>query len=200
MIVIGIGGAARSGKDTVARYLTERHGFTRIGLADPLKALASAIDPIIDGHYGERHMNELLTSFGEDYIKEEYPEYRRFLIAMGMAMRDFDEDFWVDALLGFIVAKNGHEGVERFVVPDIRFENEVDGLRRLTDYDRGAVVEVWRVSNNEAEAKARETGQPTERLFDAGHVFDRTLNNNGDFDFLHMQVQGAIHHLVKELV
>jgi hypothetical protein len=36
-MIIGLMGNARVGKDTFANHLAERYGFTRIGLADPLK-------------------------------------------------------------------------------------------------------------------------------------------------------------------
>jgi hypothetical protein len=200
MIVIGVSGAQRAGKDTVASYLVERHGFTRIGLADPLKHLAGTIDPIVDGTLGIR-MNELLASYGEDYVKANYPEYRRFLINLGQGLRSFDEDFWVDALLGSIVNLQDDYGLDRFVVPDIRFENEVASLRRLREFDRQARVEVWKVCHNKAEAAARETGQVTERLFEPAfnHLFDRQLNNNQEIPFLHMQVRGAILQIAKEM-
>lgn len=196
MIVIGVGGAQRAGKDTVAQYLVDNHGFVRIGLADPLKSLAASIDPICEGTLGIR-MNELMASYGEDYVKENFPEYRRFLINLGQGLRAFDEDFWVDCLLAFIVAENGETGAERFVVPDVRFENEISGLQHLRSYDSGAVIESWKVYNREAEAAARATGQVTERLFDDPKVWTRTLENNSTIDALHLQVQAAIFQIAK---
>src|SRR5687768_3384285 len=39
MRIIGITGRAGSGKDTVADYLVERHGFVKIAFADPIKQM-----------------------------------------------------------------------------------------------------------------------------------------------------------------
>lgn len=198
MIVIGIGGAARAGKDSAAKVLVEDFGFVRIGLADTLKSLAQDINPVI-AQGTLTHMNEVLTSYGEDEAKRTFPEYRRFLINLGMAMRERDEDFWVDSLLGAIINAHNDYGIERFVVPDVRFENEIKGLQRIQkDYDRGSKVEVWKIYNRKAEAAARETGQPTERLFDANHVFNRSLNNNADIENLHMQVRSAAFHILED--
>lgn len=43
MIVIGICGVAGSGKDTAADYLRDNYGFTKIGLADPMKKICAEV-------------------------------------------------------------------------------------------------------------------------------------------------------------
>ena len=41
--IIGISGKAGSGKDTVAEYLVEKHGYMKISFADPLKRFAASV-------------------------------------------------------------------------------------------------------------------------------------------------------------
>ena len=43
MKLIGLTGKARSGKDTVANYLFNQHGYTRIAFADPVKLAAQQV-------------------------------------------------------------------------------------------------------------------------------------------------------------
>lgn len=42
-MIIGLGGAAGSGKDSAAHYLVERHGFEQVAFAEPLKAGCEAL-------------------------------------------------------------------------------------------------------------------------------------------------------------
>ncbi|GGG68590.1 hypothetical protein GCM10011374_36200 [Kocuria dechangensis] len=46
---IGLTGYKRSGKDTAGAHLVASHGYTRLALADPIKAILAAIDPLVEG-------------------------------------------------------------------------------------------------------------------------------------------------------
>lgn len=197
MIVVGLAGASRAGKDTVAKRLIERHGFQRVAFADPVKYVYGSIDPIIsnDGV----HFNEAITSWDEDHVKENYPEYVKGLVALGMAIRDLYPDFWAEVGASQIIDSFGEEGPgHRYVYTDVRFENEVEVLRHIPNLDRSAHVEVWKVGRREAEAAARATGRPSEKLFDEFSAWDRVVDNNRDLDFLHLQIDGIAQHIFKE--
>ena len=49
MVVIGLSGYASSGKDTVAQFLIEEHGFEKIAFADPIRNMLLAMNPIVHG-------------------------------------------------------------------------------------------------------------------------------------------------------
>jgi hypothetical protein len=130
VILIALTGAARAGKDSVADRLVERHGFTKISFAAPLKQALRATDPILGFHpyrKGELvRLSEALANESEDVIKQTFPEYRRLLEKLGTeGIRALDDSFWVNAAVSQI------EYPERYVFPDARFQNEVDAVRQI---------------------------------------------------------------------
>lgn len=135
--VIGLIGRKRTGKDTLARRLVERHGFTRVAFADTLKALARAVDPIIhtypDSVGGAPYvvrLSEALDELGEDGVKDVYPEYRRFLERHGVASRELlGAEVWCAAGVRRILAVRGP-----VIVTDVRFPNEAEAIRKRGGY------------------------------------------------------------------
>ena len=114
-------GQMGSGKDTLAARLIAEHGYTRVAFADPLKAAALAVDPVI----GLYHLAEMVRSYGWDRAKR-HPEVRRFLQRLGVAMRAIDPDIWVRPLAASVAATDGP-----VVVTDCRFPNEYDWARAV---------------------------------------------------------------------
>jgi hypothetical protein len=123
---IALSGLAGSGKDTVAAHLVAHYGFTRLALADPLKEMALRIDPIIAAVAGEPlRLVYLVDRYGWDDVKRSFPESRRFLQQLGGAVREIDDEFWLDTLFGEISRTAGP-----IVVTDVRYMNELVQLRR----------------------------------------------------------------------
>lgn len=127
-MIIGLVGFASSGKGTVADYLVDKHLFSKMAFADPLKDAASVI-------FGwPRHMiegdNQVSRIFREtpDPFWSEKLDYdftpRMALQKLGTESgRDvFGQDIWVNALEKRI---HDHENV---VVADVRFSNEIDAI------------------------------------------------------------------------
>lgn len=113
-MIVALGHKARTGKDTIAAHLVERHGFTRMAFADPLKQAA-----------------KLLCSFTEDQINgatKEVPDKfwgfspRWFLQRFGTEVcRGIRSDFWVRLMLRRMAELPARADV---VVTDMRFPNE----------------------------------------------------------------------------
>jgi hypothetical protein len=122
MIVIGLTGVAGAGKSTVANYLVEQHGFTRLSFAAPLKKMLRTLNPIIASGF---RLSDILEACGgdENYIKTNSlygPEYRRLLQVLGTdCIRAVDEDFWVNA-----AAAQMDDQDQNYVFDDCRFPNE----------------------------------------------------------------------------
>ncbi|WP_328967950.1 deoxynucleotide monophosphate kinase family protein [Streptomyces sp. NBC_00239] len=131
---IGLIGRARSGKDTVGRILLDHGGYERVAFADPLKAAALKLDPLIhtDHPSGVERLSEILATPNaltwED-AKDMFPEVRRILQELGAAMRAIDPEFWLRAGLARAEEVNRQTG-RPAVVTDVRYPNEADSLKR----------------------------------------------------------------------
>ena len=130
-ILIGINGYATAGKDSFADCLVETYGFTKMAFADPLRAMALAIDPIItystgwNGNPREIRYGEILEAIGYDKAKKRYPEIRRYLQALGTeaGRRVLSDTLWVDHAMARAADMN------RCVIADMRFKNEAQAVR-----------------------------------------------------------------------
>jgi hypothetical protein len=131
MTNIALMGKARSGKDSVAGRLCEAHGYARVAFADPLKAHALSVNPIVgsvDTWTGEAfRLSDAISEYGWERAKDEYPEVRRILQHIGQGVRELDPDFWISVALRSI-GKHLDAGTP-VVVSDVRYPNEVDTLR-----------------------------------------------------------------------
>lgn len=125
MICIGLTGKAGAGKSTVADYLVEAHGFTRLSFAAPLKKMLRTLDPILDrGAVSQVRLSDAAVFSDESQIKQLYPEYRRLLQVLGTdCIRAVDEEFWVKAAMKQLTDDGG-----RYVFDDVRFPNEASAV------------------------------------------------------------------------
>lgn len=122
MLLIGIAGPARSGKDTAATGIIKQLGasWSRASFADPMKLMLNTIGVDTSDEAKDLPSNQFGVST------------RRMLQTLGTEWgRDLiGEDFWVD------VFRRMNAG-RRIVVPDVRFENEAQLVR-----DHGALIHI----------------------------------------------------------
>ncbi|MEO6082812.1 MAG: hypothetical protein ABIQ18_06880 [Umezawaea sp.] len=179
---VGVIGRSQSGKDTVAAYLVRHHGYVRVALADPLRDLALALDPLVaDGV----RLGDVVASLGWERAKSERPEVRRTLQRLGtdVIRRGFGPDVWARKCLAAI---ERHNAVGRpVVVPDVRFPNERALLAELS----GAVM--WRVVRSTAPAVL---AHESEDYADALPV-DAELPNERSLADLYSRVERAVAEL-----
>lgn len=115
--IIGFGHLARVGKDSAAEVLVRRAGYRRLAFADPLKAVALGLFPTL---------RERVETWGWDRIKTTDPTVRPMLQRLGAAVRDhLGIDTWLDA------AMSSMEPGRRYVISDVRFENEAQRILDL---------------------------------------------------------------------
>ncbi|MFC9620260.1 hypothetical protein ACFTXM_09750 [Streptomyces sp. NPDC056930] len=122
-------GKARSGKDTAGARLVKRWAFTRLAFADPLKAAALELNPLVPLKNLDNHvrLSVCVKTIGWERAKDMYPEVRRTLQHMGQTVRELDPDFWVRVLMDKVRAADKWN--IPVVVTDCRYRNEAEALR-----------------------------------------------------------------------
>lgn len=130
-MLIGLCGRKGSGKDTVAGILAEQHGFLPHALATPLKRVCAELfdftddqlwgesREVLDERYGKTP-RELMQRLGTDFVRKE-----------------LSMDFWLDRFQSWYELNSS---VPRIVVSDVRFQNEINFIKRLG----GTIYEVRR--------------------------------------------------------
>lgn len=195
MKLIGIVGARGAGKSTIAKYLCERHGWTEMSFADPLKqgvmhmfGLRSeqVYDPdckeIVDPFWGVSP-RDLLQVVGTELMRERlalhFPQTAPVWIrALDRRLQEMDSD-------------------DKVVISDVRFPDEVQYVR-----ERGG--EIWyvvregfgqddaHVSERLAKAFSLCSSERSSRLaIDFGSA-DHVLTNDGDIAGLHDRIDRTV--------
>lgn len=181
-MLLGLSGAAGSGKDTVADYLVATHGFKRYAFADAVRDAALAIDPLIDCY----RLTTIIADIGWDRAKREKPEVRRLLQRLGteVGRQILGENCWVD----IVYRKWNADGFPNAVVTDLRFANEENFVREETGY----VIQIVRPNNPDAipATHASEQFVPTP---------DFVLSNEGTINELHDKALAMYHYLSLDL-
>jgi dephospho-CoA kinase len=149
-MLIGINGALGAGKDTAGAYFVSAYGFNRIAFADLLKESAGALFGIDPDRWNEWKndssmevliQRNLSSEIGKAKLYGKEPPVslphvrltvREFLQRYGTeAHRDvFGYDFWIDQAL---MPYDDHV-LENVVVTDVRFENEIEAVKKRGGY------------------------------------------------------------------
>lgn len=190
MKIIGLTGFAGAGKSTVAQYLVEQHGFTRLSFAAPLKKMLRTLDPYLgfDTRYSAKPVRlSKLLAFGmdENQIKASAfgGEYRRLLQVLGTdCIRAVDDSFWVRAALSQIT-----EADDKVVFDDVRFPNEAKVIHNFND---------WGLWNVQREGYAAVNGHASEQH--AGKMGEAIILDNITLEHLYSQVDDALDSLTYE--
>jgi hypothetical protein len=177
-LVVGMIGKAGSGKDTVGDYLVEEFGFFRSSLAAPLKACIKTMFMLDHHTVYDREARELPL--------DDFPDWsvRKLLQFVGTELfrNNFDQDVWVKLLKRQIRQCD----LSRVVVTDVRFPNELNGIKKMEETDnvdvkfikviRNGVVGVdVGIKNHESEAHDL--------------IGDFIIENNGTIDDLKRETE-----------
>lgn len=203
MKLIGLSGYAQTGKDSVAAFLTEQHGYERRAFADTLREALYRLNPWLTAQTEtcttRVRYAELIDARGyEGARRTPYcVEIRQLLQRLGteVGRNMLGEDVWVEAAfrsLGSVKiwhadgspAEPGKALTDAYVFTDVRFPNEA---RAIVD----AGGEVWRV---ERPGFGPVNGHPSETALD-DWPFDVRIVNDAGLDRLDYCVRYAMEHL-----
>lgn len=184
--LVGLCGYAQAGKDTVASYLVENHGWTRVAFADALRDVLYALNPRLPqlacdygmDSKGIYRIQGIVDNYGWDWAKTNIKEIRELLQRLGTeAGRSIiNENIWV---------RLGEEKLEGaggpVVITDCRFPNEVALVRRRG----GKLIWIDRPGNGPANEHASEHSVNPDDC-------DWRIYNRGTIADLHNHVQGLL--------
>ena len=121
--LVALTGAAGSGKSTATRFLVERHGYTLVKFAGPLKRMMYALGLKEEHVEGDRKESPLALLGGKT------PRQAMQTIGTEWGRNCMGENFWVNLWLAH--AETAIDEGGRVVVDDCRFPNEAEAIRQL---------------------------------------------------------------------
>lgn len=162
--VVGISGKAGSGKDFIAQQYFLPRGYTRFSLAWHFKVwLVGKGEATYEEvfHTKPSHIRKLLQEEGTERGRNVY-----------------GENVWCHTMGAWMTTLSQHSNITRFVIPDIRFENEVEYIKSIG----GIVLRLdapIRASNNSLTPEARQ--HISETALDTYKNFDGVIYNDVDY-------------------
>ena len=207
--IIGIVGFIGSGKDTVADYLVNFHGYKRESFANSLKDAVSQVfgwpRELLEGRTKEsREWRETPDEWWSKRLKQDItPRYVLQYWGTEVVRKGFHDDMWVASLEHRLL--NSQNDI---VITDCRFLNEIKAIRnaggRVIRIKRGVEPAwfddarsmnkgptrnmSWALSKHHIE----ELGVHASETAWVGQKFDATLNNDGTLDELYTQIEREI--------
>jgi len=177
---IALTGQAQAGKSTAAAYLRDFYGFTVLGFADDLRAMAWDINPLVavekvmtSANQWEAYSlyyRDAVERLGYETAKVRYPEVRRFLQRLGTEgiRNNVGANYWVESAVERAQVVGGN-----IVFEDARFPNEVAAVHEAG----GTVLRILRPG-----AGLQANGEhPSEANEGALHT-DWAVENDGSLD------------------
>lgn len=211
-IIIGVCGFQGSGKDTVADYLVNVHGFRRISFAGTLKDAISCIfgwdRELLEGRTKQsREWREQVDTWWANKLGMPNLTPRWVLQYWGtdVCRKNFHDSIWISSV------EHKLANIEdNIVISDVRFPNEIKSIKD----SGGLVIRTKRGENPEWYHAAEIVNKgPTKNLSWAsnksildnykihasetawiGTEFDYILNNDGSIDDLYSQINQLINH------
>jgi hypothetical protein len=198
-MIMGICGWIGSGKDTIADYLVNFHGYRRESFANSLKDAVSAV-------FGwDRILLEGRTQAAREWREQVDPWWAARLNMPNLTPRwvlqywgtevcrhSFHDDIWIASLENKLRNSKDH-----IVISDCRFPNEVASIKnaggQVIWVRRGALPEWYELAVNHKESMA--TAYPEVHISEYSWVetkFDYVLDNNGTVQDLYDQVEKLI--------
>ena len=208
-MIVGVVGFLGSGKGTAGDILIDQHGFTRISFADAVKDAVSTIfgwprdllegDTTISRNFREKKDDWWSDKFGYEVT----PRYMLQLMGTEAGRDVFNSDLWIHTVSRRIDIARKTDPNVKFVIPDVRFANEIDFIRK----SGGHVIRVVRgeepewynmalIANKNDQHELMNIHYPNIHMSEwawIGQHFDYLLDNNGSL----VMLESDIKHMLK---
>jgi hypothetical protein len=189
VIILGLTGKKRSGKDTVADYLINNYGFTKLSFAEPLKKVCVELfdlsDNQVNGSDKEKEIvdsrwgysaRQLMQIIGTELFRNNLPKYMRLGYQLADNPADNSINIWVHILHKKIISLQ-EKGINYFVISDVRFLDEINLIQSLGGY----IIKLNRV-NDSNDTHISETELDNTK-------FEYNIENNGTIDELYKSIK-----------
>lgn len=182
-VVIGLTGQAGAGKDTIADYLVQSWGFSKVSFAGPLKDAVSSMFCITKAQMEDRKLKEqVIEQWGKS------PRQLNQWLGTEIMRKQFDIDFFLKRMDISI----GYEDL--VVVSDVRFDNEAEYIKKKWGGLIWHIEAPSRVQTEMAtDAKTHSTEQGISRS-----LVDASVDNDDDFQFTVQQVDNHLTGVLPE--
>ena len=208
-MIIGICGFIGSGKDTIADYLVNLHGFRRESFANSLKDAVAQVfgwdRTMLEGRTKQsREWRDQRDEWWSQRLgKDITPRYVLQQWGTEVCRRGFHDDIWIASLENKL--RNSKDDI---VITDCRFPNEITSIKNaggqvvrvvrgpepdwyeaaesMNRGDRGNMT--WAISMD----KIKRLGIHTSETAWVGTKFDKVLDNNSTLDNLYKQVENLV--------
>jgi hypothetical protein len=164
VLLVAIAGPARSGKSLLARGF-EEHGFKLYSFAAPLKNMLAQL-PYMEHIF---NMTSAEKETGLNLYGGQSPRKMMQTLGTEWARNMIHPDIWVHLMAEKILRKVDMKVANRFVIDDLRFENEAKWVRD----SGGLIVHISREGSGTAATHSSEAG--VQKVA----AEDWNINNNG---------------------
>jgi len=207
--IIGIVGFIGSGKDTVADYLVNFHGYKRESFANSLKDAVAQVfgwdREMLEGRSKQsRDWRETRDEWWSDRLRQEItPRWVLQYWGTEVVRKGFNDDMWVASLENRL-----RKSTDDIVITDCRFPNEIKAIRnaggRVVRIKRGSEPEWFEDASSMNQGPSRNTswtlsknrieqlGIHASETAWVGSKFDMVLNNEGTIEELYYQIERDI--------
>jgi hypothetical protein len=203
-MIIGVCGFIGSGKDTIADYLVNIHGFRRESFANTLKDAVAAVFSwdrvLLEGRTKEaREWREQVDPWWSERLDIPTLTPRWVLQYWGteVCRKSFHDDIWIAS-----VENKLRRSKDNIVISDCRFPNEIASIKsaggKIVCVERGELPS-WHIMAAKANKgdllaaeKLKALGVHASETAWVGTDFDHVLDNNSTLDSLFNQVETVV--------
>lgn len=174
MKIIAISGKAENGKDSFANILKNKLGKHNVLILHCADFLKYIVANYLGGSYEKNKANRTIwQQFGTEEVRSKYPDY------------------WIIIIKKIIEALSIKERFDYFIIPDIRFINEIEILKK--SFNKAIIVRVNRLNYKSSLTKEQQNHISETQL--DNYEFDYIIESESGLDKLEKEVDNFVRYL-----